>query len=80
MSKKVTRPKLVNQVVNEINVGEAKAVKFSSLVDWVEANIAEAGYEPDRDATSRSLKKTLKVAEVLGLVKLSSCTTVERLK
>jgi hypothetical protein len=78
--KVVSRTQAVNTVVNAIGVGREAIQTEAQLVDKIEGVVCQSGGEEDRKASVRTLAKTLKVAEELGLIRIHRQVAVERIK
>lgn len=76
----VSRTRAATSVVNAIAVGRDAIVTQGLLVDEVEDIVVRSGGEPNLEASEKTLNKTLKSAEELGLIVLHRQTAVERIK
>ncbi len=77
--KPVTRIEAVNSVIAAIQYGCDNCIRAVDLCERAENAVVDSGGKPNPDATVKLLKKTLKVAVGLGVLKLDTTVIVERI-
>ncbi|KKM88011.1 hypothetical protein LCGC14_1263030 [marine sediment metagenome] len=78
--KTVSRSKAVNDVVNAIGIGRDAIQTREKLIAQVEEIVVSSSGEANLLATGRTLDKTLKCAEELGLLRIHRQIAIERVK